>query len=546
MFKGVKYYQIMEEYIVEFPYSIPDILCDEIISFFETEQGRYPGCTLSGVNKSIKDTTDFIIPKAVLNNTPSRIVNARGLREAQLLCNNVTLPLESPPEGGDLNRQRCNKLSHNDWTKIEKFLYKELQGKLKKYIDRLTKKSYQPENNNNYKFHFFDNNDLTTENFMVQKYVKKEGKYVYHNDGWVDYGNKKHRVITFLWYLNTVDEGGQTEMWENTLIRPEKGKLLLFPASWCFPHRGIMPISSDKYIITGWLYTSFTPLNNLNRTSEGGAVQCSRATLLRSNCASRNPVNELYQAPPERGRPDSNLHGCKKADLVIESGLENTVTHQSIQSHNNDCKHNISSDILLPMQYDVPKNCGSHNTRCNFMVVDNFYSNPDEVRNFALTLSYSKHDYHPGKRTQTFANETHKQKFEHILRHVAGKIIRFSTVDDSNNTVENGVFQYTTASDRSWIHKDSYNTNWAGIIYLTPNAPSSAGTGIFELIDGDYTNADKYSQDITKWKLVNNIGNIYNRLVLFRSDQYHMSMDYFGSSIEDGRLFQVFFFSTEY
>ena len=31
--------------------------------------------------------------------TPSRIFNARG---------NVTLPLESPPSGGDLNRQRCN------------------------------------------------------------------------------------------------------------------------------------------------------------------------------------------------------------------------------------------------------------------------------------------------------------------------------------------------------------------------------------------------------------------------------------------------------
>jgi hypothetical protein len=30
--------------------------------------------------------------------TPSRIVNARG---------NITLPLESPPEVGDINRQRC-------------------------------------------------------------------------------------------------------------------------------------------------------------------------------------------------------------------------------------------------------------------------------------------------------------------------------------------------------------------------------------------------------------------------------------------------------
>ena len=42
---------------------------------------------------------DSIKKKRKMNITPSRIENARG---------NVTLPLESPPEGGDLNRQRCN------------------------------------------------------------------------------------------------------------------------------------------------------------------------------------------------------------------------------------------------------------------------------------------------------------------------------------------------------------------------------------------------------------------------------------------------------
>ena len=41
--------------------------------------------------------------------TPSLIVNARGLREAQLLCNNVTLPAESPLSGGDVYRRRCKK-----------------------------------------------------------------------------------------------------------------------------------------------------------------------------------------------------------------------------------------------------------------------------------------------------------------------------------------------------------------------------------------------------------------------------------------------------
>jgi hypothetical protein len=37
-------------------------------------------------------------------------------------------------------------------------------------------------------------------------------------------------------------------------VKPEAGKLLFFPATWTYPHRGMMPISNDKYIITGWIY----------------------------------------------------------------------------------------------------------------------------------------------------------------------------------------------------------------------------------------------------------------------------------------------------
>ena len=43
------------------------------------------------------------------------------------------------------------------------------------------------------------------------------------------------------------------KFWKRKTIKPEAGKLLLFPASWTFPHCGQMPISHDKYIITGWL-----------------------------------------------------------------------------------------------------------------------------------------------------------------------------------------------------------------------------------------------------------------------------------------------------
>jgi hypothetical protein len=41
------------------------------------------------------------------------------------------------------------------------------------------------------------------------------------------------------------------------------------------------------------------------------------------------------------------------------------------------------------------------------------------------------------------------------------------------------------------------------------------------------------------------VANRYNRLVMYRGDLFHMSNDYFGSTSQDGRLFQLFFFNTK-
>ena len=53
------------------------------------------------------------------------------------------------------------------------------------------------------------------------------------------------------------------------------------------------------------------------------------------------------------------------------------------------------------------------------------------------------------------------------------------------------------------------------------------------------------SRDMTKWEMVDFIGNKYNRLVIYQGDLFHSSLDYFGTDINSGRLFQTFFFDTE-
>jgi hypothetical protein len=192
-------------FIFEKKYSIPTILCDEIVIMYELENIKHPGETISGVHKHIKDTTDMLIPKKDIK-----------------------------------------------WYKIEEFLYSELSNSIKEYYNFI---GNNVKSDSDRKYSFFDTNDIHTDFFMIQKYNKQEGKYIYHCDSNVEYSNNRHRVLTFLWYLNDVEIGGETEFWNGQqLIKPQKGKLLIFPACWSYPHRGNMPLSSDKYIITGWFY----------------------------------------------------------------------------------------------------------------------------------------------------------------------------------------------------------------------------------------------------------------------------------------------------
>jgi Family of unknown function (DUF6445) len=187
----------------------------------------------------------------------------------------------------------------------------------------------------------------------------------------------------------------------------------------------------------------------------------------------------------------------------------------------------------------------STNTSYNVIVIDNFYADPLKVRAHALSQNFEVRGNFPGERTISNATVEIKAKIQSYLTE---DIIDFGLTGDKKY---NGAFQVTTSHDRSWVHVDPHN-NWAGMLFLTPNAPSSAGTGFYQFEDGSTTQTpenkditDMYARDITKWKLVDRIGNVFNRLVLFNSKRFHMSMDYFGTTKENGRLFQVFFFSTK-
>jgi hypothetical protein len=88
--------------------------------------------------------------------------------------------------------------------------------------------------------------------FLMLKYEQNTGIFEYHDDSSIE--NDKFRILTFLWYLNDVDIGGETEFFDEIKIKPKQGRLLVFPCAWPYIHRGNIPITTDKYIITGWVY----------------------------------------------------------------------------------------------------------------------------------------------------------------------------------------------------------------------------------------------------------------------------------------------------
>ena len=62
------------------------------------------------------------------------------------------------------------------------------------------------------------------------------------------------RALVWTLYLNTLPEGdGDTEyLYQGIKVRPEAGKLVIWPTAFTHLHRGNPPYTCTKYIATGW------------------------------------------------------------------------------------------------------------------------------------------------------------------------------------------------------------------------------------------------------------------------------------------------------
>ena len=191
-------------------------------------------------------------------------------------------------------------------------------------------------------------------------------------------------------------------------------------------------------------------------------------------------------------------------------------------------------------------------------IVDNFFESPELIRDYALSLDFSKQTGNfPGVRSDKI-HTLNVQLFNLIVKKIYH--VFFSLNDDVSIDCES-CFQLVDGSfDGGWFHKDSSISDIAGVIYLTPNAPLDGGTIIGKRIkDTDeetYNIRDAFYKkefdDIDKYRNIRNefnscfdetliVNNVFNRAVIYNSQEFHRENKFFGETKENSRLTLVFF-----
>jgi len=95
--------------------------------------------------------------------------------------------------------------------------------------------------------------DIITDHVKIQKTIPAQGYHVWH----IEHGNRRDtlpRVLVYSIYLNTVEEGGETEfLYQSQRVKPVKGRIVIWPAGFPYVHRGNPPLNGEKYILTSWI-----------------------------------------------------------------------------------------------------------------------------------------------------------------------------------------------------------------------------------------------------------------------------------------------------
>jgi hypothetical protein len=189
-------------FIQGYPGALSREVCDDIVARFEADPRRYPSRTATRQNPLIRSGTMLDIPR------------------------------------------------YDEWTDVCNLVTQVTRRCLDDYVQRYPSLQFlaRPENS------------LITPPILER--IEPGQGYGYHVDAGM--GGTHDRIVSGLFYLRDIAEGGETEFpFQLQYVKPMAGLLLLFPPFWTHLHRGVSPVSAVKYNITNFVILQPPPQHSV-------------------------------------------------------------------------------------------------------------------------------------------------------------------------------------------------------------------------------------------------------------------------------------------
>jgi len=221
-----------KNFIGIYPNALAANFCQQLIERFDKDSRPVAGQTGQGIDKNKKDSLDLTLDSfqdwqqdlTTIQNATLKGLIQYARAYPHLIVGALSLNW-TPPNTNDTREIRANDIALMDDTTIATFITA---------IFRLGHTN-------------------------LQKYKQALGGYHHWHSEYYPHphdpeDSSLHRVLLWMYYLNDVEEGGGTSFYyQDKTIAPKQGTLVIAPATFTHTHRGEVPQSNDKYILTSWI-----------------------------------------------------------------------------------------------------------------------------------------------------------------------------------------------------------------------------------------------------------------------------------------------------
>ena len=196
------------------------------------------------------------------------------------------------------------------------------------------------------------------------------------------------------------------------------------------------------------------------------------------------------------------------------------------------------------------------------LIVDDFYPDPDALRERALALEYTEPEGLTGFRSPPLHPDGVRERIEETLgRHL--EAWERASEPRGANGVFFLAFDEGERAEVPGIHWDEPEDFVTMLVYLTPGLPPDCGTslwrhratGLSERPTADDAAALETSvealeeaivadaEDRSAWEKIDRIGHVYNRAVFYRAGRLHSATRHHGGALGEGRIYHSFHFA---